>query len=242
MTSAIVPMAARVQYRANRALAAQGQHQVQRHAHAGQVLEGVGAVAPVGIHHRTGTGQILLALMVIGNHHVHPQRVGKFNLLIAGDAAVHRDHQSGSLFPQVLNGLLGEAVALFNPPGDVPQAVGPAAAEIVLQQHGGGDAVHVVIPEDGDRLPPADGPLDAVHRSVHVPHEHGGEGQVPVPLQSHRGRFRGGDAPGCQHHGQQIRVSGAAEEGNVLLSRRPNVPLFEFHGASLPSKGAKNPS
>ena len=54
MTSAMVPMAARVQYRANsassRPLAAQGQHQLQGHAHAGQMLEGIGAVRPVGVH------------------------------------------------------------------------------------------------------------------------------------------------------------------------------------------------
>ncbi len=55
--------------------APQGQHQLQRHAHAGQVLEGVEAVPPVGVHHRHGGRQLLLALVVVGDDHVHAQRV-----------------------------------------------------------------------------------------------------------------------------------------------------------------------
>ena len=44
----------------------QGHGQLQRHAHAGQIFEGVGAVAAVGIHHRHGPGQCFLAFVVVG--------------------------------------------------------------------------------------------------------------------------------------------------------------------------------
>src|SRR5699024_11593505 len=62
-------------------------------------------------------------------------------LLVAGDAAVHGDHQRGALVPQALDGVLGQAVALLDPAGDVPQAPGTAAFQIVQQQDRGGDAV-----------------------------------------------------------------------------------------------------
>ena len=52
---------------------AQGQHQLQRHAAAGQMLEGVRAVRPVGVHHSHGPGQDLPALVVVGDDHVQPQ-------------------------------------------------------------------------------------------------------------------------------------------------------------------------
>ena len=50
---------------------AQGQHQLQRHAHAGQGFERVGAVAAVGIHHGHGVWQHILALVVVGDDHIH---------------------------------------------------------------------------------------------------------------------------------------------------------------------------
>jgi hypothetical protein len=74
-------------------LAAQGHHQLQRHAHAGQVLEGIGAVGPMGVHHRGGGGQVALALVVVGDDHVQPDGVGVVHLVVAGDAAVHRHHR-----------------------------------------------------------------------------------------------------------------------------------------------------
>ena len=52
---------------------AQSQHQLQRHAAAGQMLEGVRAVRPVGVHHSHGPGQDLPALVVVGDDHVQPQ-------------------------------------------------------------------------------------------------------------------------------------------------------------------------
>ncbi len=74
-------------------LAAQGQHQLEGHAHACQMLERIRTVLPVGVHHRHGGGELLLALMMVRYHHVHSQRGGVGHLLIAGDAAVHGDHE-----------------------------------------------------------------------------------------------------------------------------------------------------
>ena len=113
------------------ALSSQGQHQLQCHAHACQVLEGVGAVRPVGIYHCHRMGQVLLALMMVRYHHIHTQRGGVFHLVVAGDAAVHRHHQRGALVIEPPDGVPAEAVAVLDAAGDIPQAPGAAAAQIV---------------------------------------------------------------------------------------------------------------
>lgn len=74
ITSATVPMAARVPVAPEgilRPLRPRQSHgQLQRHAHAGQVFEGIGAVRPVGIHHGGGLRKRLAALMVVGDYQI----------------------------------------------------------------------------------------------------------------------------------------------------------------------------
>ena len=197
------------------------------------MLERIRTVRPVGVHHRHGGGELLLALMMVRYHHVHAQRGGVGHLLIAGDAAVHGDHQSGTLIPQAPDGLAAQAVAVLHPPGNIAQALDAAAFEIVHQQHRGGDAVHIVIAEHGDGLPIGDGPLNPGHSLVHVLHSHGGEGQGPFPVQRLRCSLRRVHAPGSQDYGEQIRVSRPPQEGDVLLIRSADVPLLKFHGPVL---------
>ena len=91
--------------------------------------------------------------MMVGDDHIQPDGGSEVHLLVAGDAAVHGDHQRGALVPQALDGLLGQAIALLDPAGNMPQAADAAAFEIVHQQNRGSDAVHVVVAEHGDGLP-----------------------------------------------------------------------------------------
>ena len=193
------------------------------------MLEGIGAVGPVGVHHGGGLGQGLLALVVVRHYHVQSDGGGKRHLVVAGDAAVHGDHQGGSLVPQALNGVFRQAVPILNPPGDIPQAPDAAAFQIVHQQHCGGDAVHVIVAEYGDGLSPGDGPLDTLHGFVHIPHEHGGEGQLPFPLQKFRRGLGAVHAPGGQHGGQQIGITRPPQEVHHLGIGGPDVPFFKFH-------------
>ncbi len=192
----------------------------------------------MGVHHGYGLGQLRLALVMVRHHHVQAQGVGKIHFLVSGDTAVHGDHQRGPLVPEALDGGLGEAVAVLNPPGDIAQALGPAAFQIVHQKHGGGDAVHVVVPEDGDGLPSRNGLLNPGHGLVHVPHEHGGQRQLPVPVQKLRRCFRGDDAPGRQHQGHQAGVARLPQRRHVLFPRGADVPLFVFHKSALLSRPA----
>ena len=109
------------------ALPSQSQHQFQRHAAARQEFERIGTVGPVRVHHRRRLRQSLLALVMVRHHHVHPQRGGEGHLLVSGDAAVHGDHQRGAPVPKALNGGLGQAVPVLNPPGNIAHALCAAA-------------------------------------------------------------------------------------------------------------------
>ena len=212
---------------------AQGQHQLQRHAYTGQVFEGIGVVGPVGVHHRHGPRQFLFTFVVVRYHGVHADGGGEVHLLIAGDAAVHGDHQGGALVPQTLDGVLGKAVAVLDPPGDVPQAADTAAFQVIQQQHRGGDTVHIVVAEHGDDLIIGHGLLNPGHSLVHIPHQHGGYGQGAFTLQRLGSGLGSGDAPGGQHGGQQAGVARFLQERRVLLRRCSNVPFLIFHRTRL---------
>ena len=56
---------------------------------------------------------------------------------------------------------------------DVPAGIGSGHFERLLQNHGGGDAVDVVIAVDFDRFAPRDGCADAVHRAIHIAQQKG---------------------------------------------------------------------
>ena len=153
------------------ALAAQCQNQFQSHAHAGQMPEGIGAVLPMGIHHRHRVGQRLFALVMVGNDHIHTQRIGVVHFLVSGDAAVHGDHQRGTLLPQAQDGLIGKAVAILNAAGNIAQTANTAALEIIHDHHRRGDAIHIVVTEHGNGFPISNGALDPGHRLIHILHQ-----------------------------------------------------------------------
>ena len=149
--------------------AGDGQRQLEGHPHPGQTLEGVGAVRTVGVHHRNGGREGGFALVVVGDDEVHPQRGGQVGLLHGGDAAVHGDDELHTLGVETLHSGGAQAVTLLHPVGDVGSDGRPQGAEVVGQQAGGGDAVHIVIAIDRDVLSAVYGGPDARHGSVHIP-------------------------------------------------------------------------
>ena len=221
------------------ALAPQGQHQLQRHAAPGQVLEGIAAVKPVGVHHRAGGRQLLLALMVVGDDHVHAQGVGIGHLLHAGDAAVHRYQQPDALVMQGQNGVLSQAVPILDAAGDIVHHVAAPGQEVIHQNHRGGDAVHVIVAEYGDPFPIGQGAVHPPGSPVHILHQKRGIGQLPVPLQEGSGLLRCGDAPGGQHGGHQIGVSGPGEPVHRLGRQVRYAPLLIFHDGTPLSRYCK---
>ena len=215
--------------------AAQRQRQLQRHAAARQMLEGVGTVGPVGIHHRHGAGQRLLALVVVGDDHVHAQGVGEVHLLHAGDAAVHRDEKPCALAVQPFDGVAAQAVAVLDAAGDVVQHVGAPALEVVHQNTGGGDAVHVVVAEHGDLLPVRQRLLHTGRGLVHIRHQERAVGQTLLLLQKGGGLLLRCDAAGGQHRRHKAGIPRRGQPGRRLGMGRGNVPFLEFHGGSPPS-------
>ena len=213
-------------------LTAQRKNQLQRNADAGQMLEGIGAVGTVGIHHRNRVGQQFLALMMVCHHHVHAERVGKLHFLVAGNAAVHRDQQRGTLIVQALNRLAGQAVSVLNTAGNISQTANAAALQIILKQHGGRNAVHIVIAENGNGLAVCNGALDALHGLVHILHQHGGNRQVAFQIQILRSGLCRSDAAGRKNRRKEVRIARAAQPVHILFRRGIDVPLFKFHGAS----------
>ena len=201
------------------------------------MLEGIAAVTPVGVHHRDGTGQLLPALVVVGDHHVQPQRVGVVHLFHPGDAAVHRYQQAHALVIQALDGVAAEAVAVLDAPGNVVHHVCAPALEIVHQDAGGRDAVHVVVAEHGELLPVVQRLLHPRNGLVHILHPQRTDGQPVLPLQKGRSRLRRLHASGRQHGGHQIRIPRLPQALLRLRMLRRDVPLAEFHGVRLLSGG-----
>ena len=202
------------------------------------MLEGVGAVAPPGVHHRRSPGQHVLALVVVRDDQIHADLPGEEGLLHARDAAVHGDDQGDAPVPEQPQGLPAQAVAVLHPAGDVFEAVRSPGAEVVHQQHGGGDAVHVVVPEHGDPLPLGQGPADPVHGLVHVLHQQGGVGKGPLPLQNQGALLRSGDPPCRQDRREQGGIPRSAQPVRSRLIEVSALPLNVFHGESLLSKAA----
>ena len=209
---------------------AQGQHQLQRHAAARQMLEGIAAVASAGIHHRRGVRQRLLALVMVGHHHVHADGAGKGHLLHAGDTTVHGHQQRGAALAQPLDGVAAQPVAVLDPARDVVYHMGAAALQIVNQNTGGGDAVHVIVAENGDLLAVCDGLGDPRRRLVHIPHQKRGMAQRRF-LRQKIGRILGLlYTAACQHAGYQIGVACVRQTFRCGAVFPRHMPGRKFHG------------
>ena len=155
-------------------LSSQSQHQLQCNAAAGQMLEGIGAVGSMGVYHRYRPGQLILAFVVIRHHHIHAQRGGEIHFLHPGNTTVHGDDQCNALPAQGAHSVRGQAVAVLNAAGNIVTHLCAAAAQIVHKNGCGGNAVHIIIAEDGHMFSCVQRGADAGHGTVHVLHQQRG--------------------------------------------------------------------
>ena len=107
----------------------QGAGQLEGNGNAGQISVGVAAVRPVGVHHRHGLGQLILAFVVVGDHKIDAQLPAQLRFLHGGDAAVHRNDEPHTLRMQEVDRDGIQTVAFLQPAGDIGHAVRPVAAE-----------------------------------------------------------------------------------------------------------------
>ena len=113
---------------------------------------------------------------------------------------------------------------------------------MLVEQGGGGHAVHIVVAEDHDGLALVDGPQDARAGLVHVGQEHG-VAQLLLARQQ-RQRLGGvGDAPGSEDAGQQtgLLLLGRKDRAVFLLAPRPIVHalVFQLFGVLLGDGGGQ---
>ncbi len=78
-------------------LRAQRLRELERDPDARELLEGIGAVRPVGVDHRVALGQRLRALVVVGHDERERELARRLRLLGGGDPGVHRDHKRAAL-------------------------------------------------------------------------------------------------------------------------------------------------
>ena len=121
-----------------------------------------------------------------------------------------------------------QAVAFLQPPGNIPDAVGAVPAEKIRQQAGGGDAVHIIVPKNGDFFAPGHGQPHPTGGQIHVLHQkrvvqRGVTAQIGVRLPGIL------NAPGRQDHGSQGRVSALHQRVDRAHFRFRYIPNSVFH-------------
>lgn len=178
------------------------------------------------VDHRGRRGQHLARLVVVGDHHVEPERGGVLHLTDRRDAVVHRDDEAHPVVVDELQRLPVEAVALPVALGDVIADVRARGLEIAVEHDRRHDAVAVVVAVDGDPLPLGKRPPDARHGLIHVA-DRQRVGQRPVRRQEPFDLFPGVIPSAGQHpHGNQRQAQLAREPLGRRLVGAPDVPAF----------------
>ena len=173
-------------------------------------------VLPAGVNHRHSLGQSLRRQVVVGNDQVHAQRSRKVGFLHGRDAVIHRHDKGAALVVHGLDGVFGQAVAVPLAAGQHTLDSRAHALEMLVQQGGGGHAVHIVIAKNSDGLAVINSLPDALTGGVHI-RQQGGVGKFLLPCQQGQ-RFGGvGDAPGSKD---------ARQQGVFLLLRSQHGLIF----------------
>ena len=139
-----------------------------------QLVEGVGAIVPLGIQDGYGLRNLLGRKMVVANDEIDPLTLCIDNLLGSLDSAVQGDDQRDTLAGGVINTLARNTVSLRVAVGDIEREVfvSDLAQELVDQSHRSG-SIHVIISVHHNLLAISDGLLHALNRLLHILHQEG---------------------------------------------------------------------
>jgi hypothetical protein len=132
--------------------AAQRLDQLQGDADAGQVLVGIGAVVALRVDHCQRRRQRRVGLVMVGDDQVDAELARPHCRLDAADPAVDRDDQLDAVRMQPFDGRRLEPVAVAQSLRDEMGDVGAEQFQRPPQDHGGGDAVDVVVAVDRDAI------------------------------------------------------------------------------------------
>ena len=148
--------------------------QLEDNADACQLLERIGAVGAARVDNGGGVRQLAVALVMVGDHHVHAARVRVLDLDGRGDAGVDRDDQPRPLVDELIDRAFTHTVALAHAVGDIVPHIRIECLQIQVENADRGDAVHVVVAVDDDAFPGSERLLNAGDRAIHVAEQHGG--------------------------------------------------------------------
>ena len=207
--------------------AAQSAGQLECHANTGQVLVGVTAVGTMGVHHGHGFRQDFFTFVMVGDDQVNAVALAHLGFFHGGDAAVYGDDELDAIPMKLINGDGVQTIALLQTAGDIGHAIRTTAPEKVRQQTGGGDAVHVIVAENGDFFAPVHGKTDPAGGQVHIGHQQRA-GQRGVAIQVSTGTGTVGNSPGSQNNGGQRGVSAADQIVDCTGFRIRYIPNSVF--------------
>ena len=70
-----------------------------------------------------------------------------------------------------MNGQRVQSITLFQPAGDIRNAVRTVAAQHIRQQAGGGDTIHIIVTEHSDLFSPGHGKTYPSGSQIHILHQ-----------------------------------------------------------------------
>ena len=222
---------------------AQRLHELQRHANAGEVLVGVGAIVPLGIDHGDRVRQRALGLVMVGDDEVDPQLSRPLGRVVPADAAVDRHDDVDLVGMESIDRRRLESVAVPQAFGDEVNHLPAEHLERPPQDDGRGDAVDVVVAVDRNPLAVRERPLEPRHGAVHVRQQKRvvevverrvekaiGHGRLAKPAQAEQagdGRVdvqRDGERRGFVFVTRQVLPQARLHRSHAPPARGPNEP------------------
>ena len=194
---------------------------------------GIATVGPVGVHNGNGLGQGFLALMVICDHQIHSQLPAQFRFLHSGDTAVHGDDELYAFLMELMQGNGVQTVALLQPAGDVADAVRAVTAQKIRQKAGGGNAIYVIVAENGDFFSIFHGKGYPPGGKRHVRHQKRVQ-KRGIAVQILFCLTPVFDSPAGQHHGGKRRVARSHQRIDGSHIRLLHIPNSVFHLSTHP--------
>ena len=143
------------------------------------------------------------------------------------------DDQVDTVGMELVDGNGVQAIALFQTSGDIGDTVGTVAAQEICQQAGGGDAVHIVVAEDGDLFLPGKSQAYTAGGQIHIGHEERIQ-QRGIAVQISLRVTNRSDAPGGQDHGGQRGVAAGNQGIDGPRLRLCNIPNSVFQSDTHP--------
>ena len=117
---------------------------------------------------------------MIGDKDLNPSLLQKLNLVLRGDAVIHRDQNVGLVSKSTFDGGLGQTVAFLKAQRNEGHHLRTKLAQAARHDGGGRNAVKVEIAEDQDALLIKHGVGEAIGQLRHVRNRIGIE---PIPIE-----------------------------------------------------------